>query len=491
MVKKFYDYQERDITALLDMIRSGTVRKILYQLPRGGGKTVVFSEIAKRFIEQTGQHVTILTHRKELCKQTSTTLSNMGVDNSIFSSNSTSFASDRPCQVAMVETLKNRVKKEKTKIKNVGLVIVDEAHHNSFTKLFKSFKHAFIIGVTATPFSSAVAKPMKRHYESLLVGESISDLIDSGFLAKPKTFKYPVELTTLSTGVHGDYTVHSSNALYSSEPILDLLLSAYNNHSKGKKTLIFNNGIQTSLDVCAVFTTAGIPIKHLDNKTSKEDRKEILKWFKKTKGAVLTSVSILTTGFDEPTVQTVILNRATTSITLYHQMIGRGARKLPKKKSFTIIDLGNNVDRFGPWETPVDWKYAFEKPEAFAQQLQIKLSTTSSVSSPVLTAALRTHFPKTLELGFDVETHFQEALDLEKKHKTVIQESIRQHTLMCLANSETVSEALALADLLLPEIEWRVKQYVRCLENASKNYRDWLLEDYQHRLSTMVRRLAH
>ena len=62
MVKKFYDYQERDITALLDMIRSGTVRKILYQLPTGGGKTVVFSEIAKRFIEQTWQHVTILTH---------------------------------------------------------------------------------------------------------------------------------------------------------------------------------------------------------------------------------------------------------------------------------------------------------------------------------------------------------------------------------------------------------------------------------------------
>ena len=111
----------------------------------------------------------------------------------------------------------------------------------------------------------------------------------------------------------------------------------------------------------------------MDNKTSKENRKEILKWFKKTKGAVLTSVSILTTGFDEPTVQTVILNRATTSITLYHQMIGRGARKLPNKKSFTIIDLGNNIDRFGPWEEPVDWKYAFEQPEAFAQQLQVQL----------------------------------------------------------------------------------------------------------------------
>lgn len=491
MVKEFYDYQERDIQSIFDVLENGAVNKILYQLPTGGGKTVVFSEIARRFIEQTGRNVTILTHRKELCKQTSTTLKNLGVDNSIFSSNSTTFLTDRKCQVAMVETLKNRVKKEKGKFKNVGLVIIDEAHHNSFTKLFKNFSHAFIIGVTATPFSSAVAKPMKRHYESLLVGESISNLIATGFLAKPKTFKYPVELNALTTGVHGDYTVRSSHTLYSSPPMLDLLVSAYKSHSEGKKTLIFNNGIQTSLDVCAAFTQAGITIKHLDNKTSKENRKEILKWFKKTKGAVLTSVSILTTGFDEPTVQTVILNRATTSITLYHQMIGRGARKLPNKKSFTIIDLGNNIDRFGAWEEPVDWKYAFEQPEAFAQQLQVQLGGSSTVTSPAITAELRAHFPKTLEMSFDVESHFQEALDLDKKHKTVIQESIRQHVKMCLANAETASEALGLAALLLPEIEWRVKQYVKCLANASKNYKDWLMEDYQKRLSTLIRRLAH
>ncbi len=94
-------------------------------------------------------------------------------------------------------------------------------------------------------------------------------------------------------------------------------------------------------------------------------------------------------------------------------------------------------------------------------------------------------------MSFDVESHFQEALDLDKKHKTVIQESIRQHVKMCLANAETGSEALGLATLLLPEIEWRVKQYVKCLANASKNYKDWLMEDYQKRLSTLIRRLAH
>lgn len=489
MVKEFYEYQERDISSIFETLESSRATKILYQLPTGAGKTVVFSEIARRFIAQSNQTVLILTHRKELCKQTSNTLRNLGVENSVIKSSTIEFDPNANCYVAMVETLKNRIKKKKIKVQKVGLVIIDEAHHNSFTKLLSKFKNASIIGVTATPFSASAKKPMNRHYESILVSESISDLINNGFLAKPKTIKYDVELNTLRTGVHGDYTVSSSNALYGSEAMLELVRTSYENNSLGKKTLIFNNGIATSKKIFDLFSSAEFPIRHLDNQTSKEDRREILKWFKKTKGAVLTSVSILTTGFDEPTVQTVILNRATTSITLYHQMIGRGARKLPKKKTFQIIDLGNNIDRFGEWQDPVDWKFAFENPEAFGQQLQISVNANSGISSPAITAELRAKFPNTLEMSFDVESHLEEAADLGKKSKTVIQDSIRQHTKMCLENAETLSEAISLTEDLAPEIEWRVKQYVNNLESATKSYKEWLLEDYQNRLQVMVRRL--
>lgn len=70
MVNQFYDYQQRDINLIFDSIANGGSKKLLYTLPTGGGKTVVFSEIARRFIEQSNKTVTILTHRKELCKQT-------------------------------------------------------------------------------------------------------------------------------------------------------------------------------------------------------------------------------------------------------------------------------------------------------------------------------------------------------------------------------------------------------------------------------------
>ncbi|RZJ31990.1 MAG: DEAD/DEAH box helicase [Flavobacterium sp.] len=487
--KKLYDYQQRDIESIFEHISSSPASaKLVYQLPTGGGKTVVFSEIAKRYIEQFGKSVAVLTHRKELCRQTSATLKSLGVKNKIISSETSDFKIDCGCYVAMVETLRNRIRSKKIDTGDVGLVIIDEAHHNSFRKLLENFKNAIVIGVTATPLSSDITKPMKRHYKSLITGESIAQLIDSGFLAAPQSFAYEVELNSLKTGIHGDYTVSSSNELYSSPAMLGLLVKAYREHADGKKTLIFNNGIDTSMKVRDTFETEGIPIKHLDNRTPDCERKEILQWFKKTKSAVLTSVSILTTGFDEPTIQAVILNRATTSITLYHQMVGRGARRLPSKKTFSIIDLGNNIQRFGRWEEPVDWNFVFENPAKFAEQVHFNAGGSTNFSHGV-PSEIRAQFPNTLEMAFDIESHYQEAIDQEKKPKTVIRESIRQHALMCLENSDSPSAALTLAQALRPEIEWRVKEYVRCLDRASKSYKEWLIEDYCETLRGMIKKL--
>jgi len=489
-IKKLYPYQQRDISRVLETItKHSPGYRLLYQLPTGGGKTVVFSEITRQFIERYNMKVIVLTHRSELSKQTSNTLKKSGVPNKIINSTLKRLPTKNQygCYVAMVETLKNRLKEKKISTSDIGLVIIDEAHHNSFRKLLENFKNAFVIGVTATPFSSDISLPMYKNYDELLVSDNIISLIDQGFLAKPKTITKKVELNSLQTGIHGDYTVSSSNALYSSPVMLELLKETYEANSKGKKTLIFNNGIDTSKKVKDFFEESGYSVKHLDNKNSSVERKEILQWFKKTKGAILTSVSILTTGFDEPSVQTVILNRATTSLTLYHQMIGRGSRKLPNKKTFSIIDLGNNTERFGEWENPIDWKYVFEKPEEFAQQLHYGSNGESS-QTHAISLDLRNKFPNTLELSFDIEAKFKEVLENDEKPKTVIQQSIRQHAFMCIENAETISEALNLAENLDSEINWRVKEYVKCIEKSTKSYRDWLTEDYKSRLNTLIQK---
>ncbi|WP_295771311.1 DEAD/DEAH box helicase [uncultured Mucilaginibacter sp.] len=483
-----YPYQQRDLSKLFEkMLQINKKQRILYQLPTGGGKTRIFSEIAKRFIADYNQGVVVLTHRKELCSQTSSTLKKLGVTNKVIDSTvkRLKVKDCRSCFVAMVETLRNRIKEGMMNTSDIGLVIIDEAHHNSFQKLLGKFPNAYIVGVTATPFSSNADMPMYKNYEHLIVGESIQNLIAQGYLAKPANWRYDVELNSLKTGINGDFTISTSDELYSSPAMLELLLHAYEAHSKNKKTLIFNNGIFTSKNVCQYFEEAGYNIRHLDNHTPSVERSEILKWFKKTKGAILTSVSILTTGFDEPTVQTVILNRATTSITLYHQMIGRGARRLPNKKTFTIIDLGNNTDRFGQWQTPLDWQLIFERPEAFAESLHAQ---TESEAHPI-PADLKAKFPKSLQMSFDIQDAYKKALDSNQKPKIVMRDSIRQHAIMCIENAESISEGLALAAELSKEIDWRVKQYSKCLGKVTKNYTDWLKEDYRNKLNTIISKL--
>jgi superfamily II DNA or RNA helicase len=483
-----YTYQESDINQLFDKIECNpSGHRLLYQLPTGGGKTRIFSEITNRYISKYNRKVIVLTHRVELCKQTSATLKSLGVKNKVINSavKTISRRDAYQCYVAMVETLKNRIKDGLINPNEIGLVIIDEAHHNSFHKLLGNFNNAGVIGVTATPFSSDINLPMRKNYDELIVGESISSLIEQGFLAKPKTWRYDVELNTLKTGITGDFTVSTSDELYSSPAMLDLLLHAYEAHSKNKKTLIFNNGIFTSKNVCKLFDDAGYPVRHLDNHTPPAERAEILKWFKKTRGAILTSVSILTTGFDEPSVQTVILNRATTSLTLYHQMIGRGSRRLPNKTKFNIIDLGNNTDRFGEWHMPVDWQQVFDHPEAFYEALHTK----TEFEAHQLPSDLRAKFPNSLQISFDVQQAYQDAVDGQVKPKIVIRDSIRQHALMCADNSTTIMEALALAEELDKEINWRVKQYCKCIGKVTKNYQEWLQDDYKSKLKMLVTKI--
>ncbi|UCE94988.1 MAG: DEAD/DEAH box helicase family protein, partial [Flavobacteriaceae bacterium] len=130
--KKLYDYQHGAIDKIFQRINENpTSYNLLYQLPTGGGKTVIFSEIARRYIKKNKHKVLILTHRIELSKQTSSMLTEFGVNNKVIDSSVKEVTNEEKysCFVAMVETLNNRIKEEKADLQDIGLVIVDEAHY--------------------------------------------------------------------------------------------------------------------------------------------------------------------------------------------------------------------------------------------------------------------------------------------------------------------------------------------------------------------------
>ena len=487
--KELYDYQKKGMDLIFKALEKAPHNyNLLYQLPTGGGKTVIFSEITRRFIQNTQKKVLILTHRIELCGQTSRMLDDFNVTNKIINSSVKELPDqdDYMCFVAMVETLNNRLQDDKMEMKDIGMVIVDEAHYNSFRKLFHYFDDCIMLGVTATPLSSNIKLPMYQNYDELIVGESISYLVKNGYLATPTTYCYDVGLSSLKIGANGDYTVRSSDMLYGDFPMLQKLLYAYEEKSQGKKTLIFNNGIATSLNVYDTFTKAGYEIKHLDNTNTPKERKEILEWFKNKSDAILTSVSILTTGFDEPTVESIILNRATKSLTLYFQMIGRGSRVLPNKKTFTIIDLGNNVARFGPWDTPVDWHGIFLSPDFYLNNL-VEDAEIEKHFKYVMPDDVRGRFSKTTDISFDINTAYKEVRKKSLRPKVVLEQSVEQHAKMCVENSEDVFEAKQLVGLLSEDIAYRVRLFSYCICKSTDNYLKWLREDYEEKLKARIR----
>ena len=486
--KELYNYQSDAIDDIFESFKNAQDDyHLLYQLPTGGGKTVIFSEIVRQFLEKYQKKVLVLTHRIELCKQTSKMLHEFNVDNKIINSKAKLDDQDEfRCFVAMVETLNNRLNDDKLDISDIGLVIVDEAHYNSFTKLFKYFENSFILGVTATPLSSNVKLPMNDNYQQLIVGESIASLIENEYLSRAEVFSYNVGLTSLEVGANGDYTVKSSEDLYTNNDMLSKLLAAYEEQAKGKKTLIFNNGINTSICVFEAFKKAGYPIAHLDNTNTKKERDLILRWFKKTPGAIITSVSILTTGFDEPTIEAIILNRATKSLTLYYQMIGRGSRILDNKSTFTVIDLGNNFHRFGPWGADLDWQRMFKSPNGYLESIlsDEELESTFRYELP---PADREEFANTKDMYFDMKQTYIDCIQAGESSKRVLELSIEHHARMCIENSEDVFDALILAKKLGEEIDDRIHRYSKCISKSTHNFLDWLRDDYRKKLNAYLR----
>ena len=486
--KELYDYQKRAIDKIFKSFEQNQDNyHLLYQLPTGGGKTVIFSEIVRQYLQIYKKKTLVLTHRIELSKQTSKMLDEFQVPNKII--NSTAKLDDQEkysCFVAMVETLKNRLNDEKLDISDIGLVIVDEAHYNSFTKIFKFFDNALILGVTATPLSSNIKLPMYENYQELIVGESIGNLIENEFLASANMYSYNVGLTSLEVGANGDYTVKSSEDLYTHNDMLSKLIDAYEEQSKGKKTLIFNNGINTSIQVFHAFKKAGYPIAHLDNTNTKKERNLILTWFKKTPSAIITSVSILTTGFDEPTIESIILNRATKSLTLYYQMIGRGSRILKNKSTFDVIDLGNNFHRFGAWGADLDWQKMFRSPDFYLDAILTDEEIESTFRYELPTN-IKKDFANSKDTYFDIKKVYIDTIKAGESSKKVLEKSIKHHAVMCVENSEDVFDALILAKKIGEEIDDRINRYAKCISKSTHNFVTWLKEDYRKKLNAYLR----
>lgn len=347
-----HDYQIDFVNKIAAKIGQG-YKSIICQLATGGGKTVCMAYLVLRYIKKNNSaKIGIIVHREELVNQTERTLNAFGVNN---------------VKVLMVETFNNYIKKHG--LPNYDVLIIDEAHYGSHKKIIDHYKETktLIIGFSATPISATKKHPLKADYQTIVCGLEIQSLIDKGNLTPAIYYSPNTELDKSQLKkTAGEYNTASMSVEFSKPKLVEAVVYNYEKLCKGKKTIVFNTTIEHSILVHNSFKNSGYNSRFLDSKTfSKEERKEVLEWFKITPDAILNNVGILTAGFDEPSIEAVIFNRSTKSLSLWLQCLGRGARKYEGKDFWLAIDLGDNIqgEGHGYWHQKHDWEMYFLHPD--------------------------------------------------------------------------------------------------------------------------------
>lgn len=368
-------YQKSAIEEILNAF--GSHERICYTLATGGGKTALFSFLCKEFIGGSNKRVLILAHRTELIQQTVNTLFDIGMRSEAVVASKKYLNHSAQIYVAMIETIYNRIKKNPYFLPPVDLIIIDEAHIMVFVKLLEYFPNVKVLAVTATPCTEITEKTfreighgemmeykqkfgMHKHYEHLIQGYEIESLINDGNLVPELVFK-DTQIKREELVFDNKTSEFKPEHNYSGKMCA---VTNYEKFAKGKKTIIFTASTKANIMLLNDFKEKGYDNVRIFDSVNKEEsgnRAEVLKWYKNTPDAILINTGVFTTGFDEPTIEAVILDLSTASLAKYLQMVGRGGRSTTKilKSVFILIDLGGNVDTFGKWSEPRDWSEYF------------------------------------------------------------------------------------------------------------------------------------
>jgi superfamily II DNA or RNA helicase/predicted nucleic acid-binding Zn ribbon protein len=310
-------------------------KRVVLCLPTGAGKTVVFSEIVRRVLEK-GRRVAIVTHRREL-------LSQAGKLNR--------------CDILMVETLNNQIKRGVVDLSSYDLLVIDEAHIGNFRKILDGFD-GFVIGATATPVSKP---PMAQSYGCLINSVGIGELIAQGYLCNPITYAmHPVDTSKIASRM-GEFTAQGLDDAFNRPKVYEGVVQEYCKRWRDKKAIVFCVNIEASINTADSFAreVGADRVYCVHSKQPSAERVALVEAFTASANGILVNCGIATTGFDCPDIEVVVVNRATKSVALWLQMVGRGSRPTASKKEFTILDFGENVHRLGFWQEARDWGKAF------------------------------------------------------------------------------------------------------------------------------------
>lgn len=352
-------YQQEASDRAVDFFNSKSETNAIEVLPTGSGKSLVIADIANRL----EGHTLVFQPSKEILEQNFMKLCSYGViDCSIYSA---SFNSKNISRITFATI--GSVKNHKEQFRHFRNVIIDECHLvNAKGGMYEEFireNKCKVLGLTATPYRLStssfgailkfITRTRPRIFTKVIYQVQIQDLLKMGFLAdlnyydcRPANYDER-NLRDNSTGA--DYTDQSILAEYRRIDFYGHLVNIVNRllaPKDGKKRngiLVFTRFIQEADRLASTIPNCAI----VSGETKKQDRERILSDFKAGKIQVVANVGVLTTGFDYPDLDTIVMARPTKSLSLWYQIVGRAIRPSPAKQTGWVVDLCGNINRFG------------------------------------------------------------------------------------------------------------------------------------------------
>lgn len=211
---------------------------------------------------------------------------------------------------------------KKNLLRPVGLIIVDEAHMfpaSSYQKIRAHYPEVQILGFTATPFRER--KIMTSCFADVAFSISLQELIDMGVLVRPELNQIVKPATDVVT-------------------VAATVVKLYQEKEAGKKAIVYMKTIEDAKLTRNAFESAGIRCRAVTSECVDDERDQVLKSFTYGEIDVLTTVDVLTAGFDSPPVQAIFMPYGTKSPTQYLQRIGRGLRPYEGKTSCRVYVFG-------------------------------------------------------------------------------------------------------------------------------------------------------
>ena len=396
------------------------------------------AEIARRTTKNNNR-VMFLIHRREVLDQAVKTFRNQGVNPDLLTA-------------GMVQTLTRRV--DKLAVPNV--ILVDEAHHalaKSYQRILSKFPKAIVLLFTATPHRTGRMQ-LDQIADDIIVGQSIHELTDKGFLAPFRYFQPPNDFNSklLKRGSTGDFTNESMQEAMSTK-IFGHIVKQYKRIADGMQAVVYTYSIDSAVEIAHKFNSEGISAIEVDGTTSKEKRDLAVQKFREQEIKILVNVNLFTEGVDLPNVDCVIMARPTASLALYLQFSMRCLNPRPGKTAI-IIDHANNFKQFGYPDDDRDWKKAIKSGRQKSKSLLkdpglsivtcdycfavVKASEVKDGECPICGKPIKVHEAKPVS---DVDL-----VEATKERQRLIKEIVKNNLLKKVAN-KSVGELHSLKEL--------------------------------------------